>query len=138
MDAIRNAMAESLREIPDMNNVSPYLTVQPIPPMLEIYPDKFFFDKGFSTDELRFKVRAIIGSVLNIEGQQYLDSLLDSSGEMSVKAALEADRQLGGLVDDLRVEEVSGYRLYPYDAGPGQQPMRLLGCEWEVCILSTR
>src|ERR1043166_6807324 len=124
MDAIRNAMADSLREIPDMNNVSPYLTIQPIPPTLEIYPDKFYFDRGIQTDELRFKVRAIIGSVLNIEGQQYLDSLLDSSGEMSVKAALEANRTLDGLVDDLRVEEVSGYKLYPYDVGPGQQPMK--------------
>lgn len=55
-----------------------------------------------------------------------LDELLEPIGERSVRTLLEADRTLGGLVDDLIVIANSGYRLYPGPEGP------VLGAEWTV------
>ena len=53
-------------------------------------------------------------------GQKALDAFLAQSGSTSVRAALEADPQLGGAVDDCRVlrwrDYHFGHRMYP--AGP--------------------
>lgn len=136
LDDIRNGLATNLVDTFDgIVNVSAYMLPQPIAPVLEIYPDKFLYDELIGTDEIHMKVRAIVGNVLEIGGQKLLDNLLDTSGDQSVKAALESDSTLGELVDDLRVESCTGYRMYPVEGQPGQH---WLGCEWTVVIHATR
>jgi hypothetical protein len=135
LDAIRQALAANLQPAADAigGQVSAYMLAQPTPPALEIYPDKFFYDKGVHTDELIFKVRAIVGFTLDVGAQQTLDNMLDTAGPRSIKAALEAEPTLGGLVDDLRVEQSLGYRLYPV----GERG-HAIGTELTVCVIATR
>lgn len=45
-------------------------------------------------------------------GQELLDDFLASTGETSIKAAVEADPTLGGECSDLHVSGWSGYQLY--------------------------
>lgn len=49
-------------------------------------------------------------------GQELLDTYLAPSGAASVKAAIEADRTLGGACKTLHVHHVDGYRLYTVGA----------------------
>lgn len=64
------------------------------------------------------------------EHEALLDEMLEAAGERSVKALLEADRTLGGSVEDLMVVANSGYRLYPSPEGPQ------LGAEWTVTYVT--
>jgi len=45
-------------------------------------------------------------------GQKALDLLLSEGGSYDLIGAIEADKTLGGLCNDLNVESVDGYRLY--------------------------
>lgn len=45
-------------------------------------------------------------------GQEMLDAFLAESGPTSIKASLEADPTLGGLIDDLQTQGWDGYRMY--------------------------
>lgn len=45
-------------------------------------------------------------------GQGALDLLLSEGGSYDLIGAIEADKTLGGLCNDLNVESVDGYRLY--------------------------
>ncbi|HEU4422063.1 MAG TPA: hypothetical protein VFR67_05925 [Pilimelia sp.] len=57
-------------------------------------------------------VRVLTSRAEDQSGQELLDGYLADSGPTSVKAAIEADPTLGGLVDDLAVTGWSGHRLY--------------------------
>lgn len=46
------------------------------------------------------------------EGQALLDQYLSHPGSTSVKAAIEADQTLGGLVKAVFVHDIDSYRLY--------------------------
>ena len=120
-----------------------YMQFPPIPPMIEIFPKRSMYDEGFSTDEIRFTVRATASSTISSAAQDLLDRLIDATGPDSVKALLEAsdrgqvlvdqDETLEGFVNDVRVEEHSDYHLYPVGDGG-----HILGIELTVCVLTTR
>lgn len=55
------------------------------------------------TDRLTFVVQAIVGTVDDVGAQRLLSTFVQASGAQSVKAAIERDRTLGGIADDLRV-----------------------------------
>ena len=64
--------------------------------------------------------------------QKQLDAMLASAGTGSVKAAVEDDPTLDGTVENVRVVEVSGYRMYPFPNSSAP----LLGAEWLVEVLA--
>lgn len=123
---IREGIAVNLRLIPSVQ-VSAYMLGNPTPPSIEVMPDETDYDKTFQrgTDRWFLKVRAFVGKPSDIGAQKRLDEMLASSGPLSVKANIEVDCTLDGVVDDLRVTKCSGYRTY------GQQP-GVLGAEWVV------
>src|SRR5690348_11943650 len=54
-------------------------------------------------DNWTFQVQALAGSPVSQNAQELLDTWKEPSGSNSVKAAIESDRSLGGLVQDLTV-----------------------------------
>jgi hypothetical protein len=54
-------------------------------------------------DTANIDVMVIVQRFSERSGQEQLDKYLSGSGDHSVKAAIEADRTLGGVVDTLRV-----------------------------------
>jgi hypothetical protein len=83
--------------------------------------------------EVKMTVQVIVGFTTDQGSQATLDRYLETSGEYSVKAAIESERPapctLGGVVQDLQVTSSSGYRLYPRQTGEA-----VLGAEWTVVV----
>lgn len=121
-------MADALDALGDLN-VNPYVLAQPNPPGLQILPPALSFDfaNARGIDEWTFVIQGFVslGST-DVGSQMILDQLLTPNG---VKAALEADKTLGGLVADLRVTSSGDARVVE---PPGGSPMLLV--EWRVTM----
>lgn len=95
------------------------------------------FDKamGRKLDELRFTARAYSSRSDDQTGQKILDALLSTSGESSLKQAIEVARgapgemALGGLADDLHVQRVQGYRWFEHGTST------YLGAEFTIRVI---
>lgn len=111
--AVRAGLRDRLATITSLNvNRSPLDAINP--PTAIVGEIKVVFDKTFGrgTDELEAKVRVYASRADVDAGIDLLDGFLDGSGPTSVKAAIEADRTLGGSADTLRVEEADAYGAY--------------------------
>lgn len=119
-DQIREArerLAAALSKIPGLQ-ASPYMLGSPTPPAAHIIPTAVSFDEAMAggLDERTFTVQVFAALGLDKGAQIVLDGFLARSGPKSVKQALESDRRLGGLVQDLRVTEMSSYNVVTLDA----------------------
>lgn len=108
---IRVAVASALKNIPGVTSTSPWNVPSIDTPCLFVmgtgpisYDDTF----GRGTDRLSLIVRGIVGTVDSVGSQRLLSQWVAGTGNTSVKTALQSDRTLGGLVDDLRVTDYSG------------------------------
>lgn len=54
---------------------------------------------------LRFRVAVLVANQLDRVGQHLLAEYASQTGDKSIRAALEADKTLGGIVDDLVVDD---------------------------------
>ena len=120
-------MATALGTITDVQ-VNAYALAQPTPPGIQILPPAVEYDSAFhrGIDEWTFTVQGFVSLTSDIGSQQVLDGLCAPSGSSSVKAALEADNTLGGVVQSLRVVEQSPGRVV--DVPGGGSPVLLV--EW--------
>jgi hypothetical protein len=75
-----------------------------------------------------FALRIPLGDPEDEATIERLDAMLDDDGELSIRAALDADPTLGGAVNSLFVARHSGHRIFPTPAGP------VLGAEWLVDV----
>lgn len=132
LQEIREGLAANLSAIAGMQ-VSAYMLSAPTPPSAHVFPDETEYDKtmGRGHDDWAMLVQVFVGVSSDIGAQQRLDRMIAPAGAESVKEALEADATLAGVVDDLRVESCSGYRVYPLE-GRGS----VLGAEWRVKVLA--
>lgn len=96
---------------------------------LTVYAAPTDYSQGNSFDHRRFRVRVLPAEEVG-DVAEYLDGLLDPDGDASVKARLEADDSLGGLVADVRVLGSTGHQQYQTPDGPR------LGAEWTVETLT--
>ncbi len=81
--------------------------------------------------EWTFTVWALVSSSLPTEESQAdLDLYIDSTGASSVRAAIEADGTLGGVVDDCVVDSSNGEAIYVTDQGS------FYGAEFTVRVLA--
>ena len=97
-------------------NVSSYMTSNPEPPLVEIYAgeEEPHLTMGIGHSMIPFVARALVSYASGPEDSQtLLDTLRANTGGMSLLAAIESDRTLGGAVDDLIVRTKSEDRLYP-------------------------
>ena len=65
----------------------------------------YTLNRGF--DSATCNIIVIVGRMSEKDGQSRLDGLLQSSGSTSIKAAVEADKTLGGAIQTLRVVSAS-------------------------------
>jgi hypothetical protein len=129
---IREGLARNLAVIADVQ-VSAYMPLSPTMPAIYVTPASIDYDRSMmrGLDVLTFTLTAMISLGLDKSSQVRLDGLMSPSGGESVKEAIEAERTLGGIVQDVRVTRVAGYRFVA-DAN-GQQVVTV---EWTVLVNS--
>jgi hypothetical protein len=103
-----------------------------------IAPPTFFpveieidFDKtyGRGMDDFTVRCHILVSHGSDRSGQRLLKGYLAGSGPLSLKAALQSDRTLGGACDDLRLRRINGYRIYEH------QGKNFYGAELDVHII---
>jgi hypothetical protein len=133
LSAVRGALADALENVANDQGVqvSAYALAQPTPPGLQIIPPGVQYDQAMhrGLDTWIFIVQGFVALTTDVGSQVTLDQMCAPSGPGSVKAALEADKTLGGVVQDLHVLEQSPGRVADY---AGVSPMLLV--EWRVQI----
>lgn len=103
--AIRTALAEAGAAAGDLDSL-PYIPASIAPPTLAVGRMQLTYDQTFGgLSVVEVTVYAFASLADNQQGQETLLPLLGPSG---VKAALEADRTLGGACQELRVESADG------------------------------
>ena len=93
-----------------------------------IYHQAFGTDPGLS--EVHFTIQAVAEFSNDYSPQITLDRLLDVTGEDSVREAVESDRTLGGLADDVICDQAGGYEF-----SVGLDNVARLTTEWSVRVL---
>ena len=84
--------------------------------------------RGF--DEMYVTVRGMVAMTGDQTAQVTLHAWLDKTGANSVKAAIESDRTLGGVVSNLRVETAFAKPIM----SPSVPNSQWLAAEWRVYI----
>jgi len=92
-----------LDTVPDSVNI-PSQGAMAVVGMLDLTFD-FTLNRGF--DSATCSILVIVGRMSESAAQDRLDAYLASSGASSVKAAVEADKTLGGAVQTLRVTQAT-------------------------------
>ena len=116
---IRTALASALSgTFGSAWNVYPYLQSKPELPSMEVVGAPMTYDLAMAGGnwDVQFLVRAMVQWSDAVSAQVNLDSLLEQAGS-SVKACLEADKTLGGVVSSLRVVGVTEPKVYPLSGG---------------------
>ena len=121
--------APSLSAI-DQVQVSAYALDSPMPPTLQIKaPDDIEYNESMGRYPMSIHtliVQGFAGSAFTIAAQTLLDQWITPSG---VKAAIEADRTLGGIVNDTVVQRLRHYGPFKLPSGS-----TFHGAEWVVLV----
>jgi hypothetical protein len=114
-NAVRTALAQRLASVPGLT-VYAEVPDSPEVPAAIIFPGfegeptiRFDSTMARGSDDLLFTVVLLVQYADDVSGQDELDAYLDGSGAKSVKALIEADETLGGLVSFARVREARNY-----------------------------
>jgi hypothetical protein len=110
IQGVREGIAANLDAIVGLH-VLAFIPGNPTPPMAVVFPTRVTFDTAFArgSDEYEMTVRVIVARADERGAQGTLDAYCDSSGPLSVKAAVEADRSLGGAAASVRVTDITDY-----------------------------
>lgn len=148
--AIRQGLAANLAAIEGCQ-VSAFRLSQPTPPTLQVMGvDEVVYDTGgfgrravYHHDTLKLIVHGFVGAVTDIGSQIRLGAWLASTGDESVKQALEADPTLtkrllfDGTIETDQTPQAETLRVIRY-AGDLLVPLPnvgdVIGGEWEVEI----
>ena len=131
---VREALAEAIqRRFPSIQ-VSPYILSTPTLPAAFVFPGPVTYDLAMhrGADNTEFTVRAMVGPYGDIAAQQLIDQLLEPSGVGSMKAAIEQDNTLGGIVFDVSATDCTGLRMY--QPTPGSAPV--MGADWTLRVFA--
>lgn len=132
--AVRAGLAAAIKAQfgPDVQ-CSGYLLVSATPPCFDVLLQSVTYDEAMNRglDELTLTVRGVVQNTSDIGGQKNLDEWCVSSGPTSVKAALEADRTLGGVCQTLKVTELGAYQKFTSTTGSGAD---YLAADWTVVV----
>lgn len=138
--ALCEALAANLADIPGLQESSTMLS-NPTPPAAEVTVGETEYDKAFGRglDYVSFTVRVFVGFTSDQGAFHRIRGFMASSGPMSIKAAVESDRTLGGLAQDLRVTKCSGEKGFLREMGSGASGRGatggpLIGAEWTVQV----
>ena len=137
IDTVAQAIADSLvsLEADDVGvQTSAYVLSNPTATGVYVSEGEITYDLAMHRGLDRFDmiVTLIVGLGSDQAAQRRLRKLRD--GNSGVKALIEVDKTLGGLVDHARVTKVSRPRLYEVGGAGGKSA---LGCEFTVDIYAT-
>jgi len=81
------------------------------PPVAIVFPVSLNYDETFQRgmQTYTFAVQVIVGRVSERTGQSIIDSYCSSTGNNSIKLAIESDKTLAGKAFDLRVTDMRNY-----------------------------
>jgi len=107
---IRDGIAANLTTITGLRTTTT-IPDNPQPPVAIIQPSSINYDRAFARglDEYNFVVTLIVGRASERQAQRLLDLYCDGTGSSSVKTAIESNRTLTGLIQDLRVVAMRNY-----------------------------
>lgn len=127
LTGIRTGLATRLATITGLRTHAT-LPDQVNPPCALVQPDGIDFDAtmGRGLDKYRLTVRLLVARASERAAQGALDAYLAPTGAGSVKAAIEGDITLGGIVDATRVTRATGYGVYEVGGVP------YLGCDFAI------
>lgn len=105
---IRTALASSLSSISGLRT-SAYIPDNPNPPIAVVMPERIDYDLNAQrgADTYTFSIMIIVSRSDERSAQRELDAYL--IGDRAIKAAVESDRTLGGVVNTTRVTEMRSY-----------------------------
>ena len=105
---LRTALATAMATIPNLRT-SATVPDAPRPPVAVVMPDRIAYDVNANrgADRFFFTIMLLVGRADDRAAQNNLDAFL--VGANSIKAAVEADRTLGGRANTCRVTEMSNY-----------------------------
>ena len=108
INAIRSGIATNLATITGLR-VAAEMPDSPNPPIAIVMLESIEYDQAMKQGLTlyNFSVSVIVGRAAEREMQRKLDSYQQISGSQSVKLAIESDRTLGGVIQDLRVTNSS-------------------------------
>ena len=130
-DDVREALAENLSAITGVQCSAWNLGTNFQAPVIQIAGNGPVVYDRRGTDRLTYVVQAIVGTVENIGAQRLLSRFVQASGTGSMKAAIESDRTLGGIADDLRVTGYLGDTIITLPNGA-----EYLTGQWTVEVLA--
>jgi len=107
---IRAAMGTALSAVPNLR-VRELIPALVTPPMAVVSPSSIEYDLNAQNGVNRylFTVTVFVVKADDRAAQLRVDPFVAPTGTGSIKAALEADRTLGGVVNTLRVTDVNNY-----------------------------
>lgn len=107
---IRDGIAANLATISGLRTTTT-IPDNPQPPVAIIQPSSITYDRAFQRglDEYNFVVTLIVGRASERQAQRLLDLYCAGTGASSVKTAIESNRTLTGLIQDLRVIAMRNY-----------------------------
>jgi hypothetical protein len=107
---IRDGIATNLTAIGGLRTTTT-VPDNPQPPVAIIQPTSIEYDRAFRNglDLYNFTVTLIVGRPSERTAQNLLDLYCASTGSSSVKLAIESNRTLSGVIQDLRVTAMRNY-----------------------------
>ena len=107
---IRDGIATNLATITGLRTTET-VPDNPQPPVAIIQPNSIEYDRAFQRglDQYSFTVTVIVGRASERNAQRLLDTYCGGSGSSSVKTAIESNRTLSGVIQDLRVVAMKNY-----------------------------
>ena len=108
MSQLRTALASSMSSITGLRT-SATIPDNPRPPIAVVMPDRVLYDLNArrGADTFLFTIILLVGRADDRAAQNNLDNYI--VGDNSIKAAIEADRTLGGKANTCRVTEMNSY-----------------------------
>lgn len=112
MTAVREGLATRMATI-DGLRVSSFVPDAPRPPIAIVLPQRIEFDLNAQrgADRYFLRVMLLVSRADDRASQANLDAYVVGAG--SIKAAIEADRTLGGAADTCRVTSLDNYNYVP-------------------------
>ena len=126
---IRQALADAMGSIYNLRT-SATVPDSPRPPQAIVMPDRIDYDLDMvrGADRFYFTIILLVARADDRAAQNNLDGYI--TGPDSIKAAVEADRTLGGVVDTVRVTQMRNY------AAVSVGEVLYLGAEFDVEVIA--
>lgn len=132
VDLLRDALETKLKTVSGINVYARTKSNVNTPCATVTRTGTSFHEVSMGTVEWRFRVTVYVALTSDKGAQESLDRFLNPDDPLSVKKALESDRTLGGVAEDVTVTEVGEDQVYERVAGT--VAAQYLGTEFTVQV----